>query len=125
MDKKHPLEKMKAENMEVTSKIMPKWMEIKHKNIKKKENFKLAEYIPIKQKAKKLIVLVDKDLNPSNLKSVDFNPARSVFNYGDFRNNVFSQKEKELYDSKVSQRPRQFFNWDDGKKYIPKYSKDI
>ena len=31
MDRKHPLEKMKAENMEVTSKIMPKWMEIKHK----------------------------------------------------------------------------------------------
>ena len=125
MDRNHPLEKSKAENMEVTSKIMPKWMEIKHKNIKKRENFKLEEYIPIKQKAKKLIVLVDKDLNPSKIKSIDFNPARSVFTYGDFRNNVLTKKEKDLYDNKVSQKPRKFFDWDDGKKYVPKYKKDI
>ena len=125
MDRNHPLEKIKAENMEVTNKIMPKWMEIKNKNVKGNETFKFVEFIPMKQKAKQLIVLVDKDLNPSKIKNLDYSPERSVFNYGDFRNNVFSQKEKELYDSKVSQRPRQFYNWDDGKKYIPKYSKDI
>ena len=82
MDRKHPLEKMKAENMEVTSKIMPKWMEINHKNAKKVEIFKVGEYFPIKQKAKKLIVFVDKDLNPSKIKSVDFYPRRSIFSFG-------------------------------------------
>ena len=111
--------------MEVTSKIMPKWMEINHKNVKKNEDFKKAEYIPIKQKAKRLVVFVDKELNPSRLKSVDFDPSRSVFNYGDFRNNVLSKKEKDLYDNKVSQKPRKFFDWDDGKRYNPRYKKDI
>ena len=125
MDRNHPLEKMKAENMEVTSKIMPKWMEIVHKNVKKKEIFQPAEYFPIKQKAKKLIVFVDKELNPSKIKEVDYNPARSVFTYGDFRNNVLTQKDKDLYDSKVSQKPRKFFDWDDGKKFNPKYLKDV
>ena len=51
--------------MEDTSKIMPKWMEINHKKTKIEENFKIGEYFPIKQKAKKLIIFVDKDLNPS------------------------------------------------------------
>ena len=125
MDRNHPLEKMKAENMEVTSKIMPKWMEIDHKNIKQNENFQKAEYIPIKQKAKKLIVFVDKDLNPSRLKSVDYYPNRSVFNYQDFRNNVLTKKEKDLYDGQVSQKPRKFFDWDDGKRYNCKYKKDM
>ena len=125
MDRNHPLEKMKAENMEVTSKIMPKWMEIVHKNVKKSEDFQPAEYFPIKQKAKKLIVFVDKELNPSKIKSVDYNPARSVFNYGDFRNNVLTKKDKDFYDSKVSQKPRKFFDWDDGKRYNPKYLKDV
>ena len=125
MDRKHPLEKMKAENMEVTSKIMPKWMEIAHKNIKRIENFKKAEYIPTKLKAKKLIVFVDKDLNPSRLKSIDYNPNRSIFNYGDFRNNVLTKKEKDYYGEQVSQKPRKFFDWDDGKRYNCKYKKDI
>ena len=125
MDRNHPLEKMKAKNMEVTSKIMPKWMEIDHKNIKQNENFQKAEYIPIKQKAKKLIVFVDKDLNPSRLKSVDYYPNRSVFNYQDFRNNVLTKKEKDLYDGQVSQKPRKFFDWDDGKRYNCKYKKDM
>ena len=125
MDRNHPLEKMKAENMEVTSKIMPKWMEIKHKNCKKSENFKSAEYFPIKQKAKKLIVFVDKELNPSKIKRVDYFPNRSIFTYGDFRNNVLTKTEKDLFDSKVSQKPRKFFDWDDGKRFNPKYKKDI
>ena len=125
MDRKHPLEKMKAENMEVTSKIMPKWMEIKHKNSKKTEEFKLAEYFPIKQKAKKLIVFVDKELNPSKIKNIEYDPSRSIFTYGDFRNNVLTKKEKDFYDNKVSQKPRKFFDWDDGKRYNPKYLKDI
>ena len=104
---------------------MPKWMEIKHKNLKKSENFKWAEYFPIKQKAKKLIVFVDKELNPSKIKKVDYNPSRSVFSYGDFRNNVLTKTEKDLFDSKVSQKPRKFFDWADGKRFNPKYKKDI
>lgn len=40
--------------MEVTSKIMPKWMEIKHKKSKRLENLKVAEYFPLKQKSKKI-----------------------------------------------------------------------
>ena len=57
--------------MEVTSKIMPKWMEIKHKKSKRLENLKVAEYFPLKQKAKKLMVFVDKDLNPSKIKTIN------------------------------------------------------
>ena len=125
MDRKHPLEKMKAENMEVTSKIMPKWMEIKHKKTKTIENLKSAEYFPIKQKAKKLIVLVDKDLNPSKLKPLDYDPKRSIFSFGDFRHNIMTKKEKEIYNAKVSQEPKKFFDWDDGKNFNPKYKKDI
>ena len=85
----------------------------------------MAEYFPIKQKAKKLIVFVDKELNPSKIKTVNYNPVRSVFNYGDFRNNVLTKKEKDIYDAKVSQKPRKFFDWDDGKRYNPKYKKDV
>ena len=125
MDRNHPLERMKAENMEVTSKIMPKWMEINHKKAKREENFKLGEYFPIKQKAKKLIVFVDKDLNPSKIKSVNYYPKRSIFSLGDFRNNVPTKKEKDIYDAKVSQLPKKFFDWDDGKSFNPKYKKDI
>jgi hypothetical protein len=125
MDRKHPLEKMKAENMEVTSKIMPKWMEIKHKKAKRLENLKVAEYFPLKQKAKKLIVFVDKDLNPSKLKSIDYDPKRSIFSFGDFRHNIMTKNEKDIYDAKVSQEPKMFFNWDDGKKFVPKYKKDV
>ena len=108
MDRRHPLEKMKAENMEVTSKIMPKWMEINHKNVKKSEDFKKAEYIPIKQKAKRLVVFVDKELNPSRLKSVDFDPSRSVFNYGDFRNNVLVKKKKIYMIIKLAKNQENF-----------------
>ena len=50
--------------MEETSKIMPKWMEIKHKSCKKEDDFKSIEYYPIKQKCKKLMAYVDKDITP-------------------------------------------------------------
>ena len=45
--------------MEETSKIMPKWMEIKHKIAKKDDDFKSIEYYPIRQKCKKLMVFVE------------------------------------------------------------------
>ena len=124
-DRKHPLEKKKALNMEETSKIMPKWMEIKHKNNKKEENMKSIEYYPIRQKCKKLMVFVDKDINPPKNKVLNYDKNKSVFSYGDFRNNVVTKKEHEYYDKKVSQTPKKFFDWNDGKKFNPKYKKDI
>ena len=36
-----------------------------------------------------------------------------------------TKNEKDIYDAKVSQEPKMFFNWDDGKKFVPKYKKDV
>ena len=124
-DRKRPLEKMKAANMEVTSKIMPKWMEIKHKNVKRDENLKSVEYYPIRQKCKKLMVFVDKELNLPKNKPVDYNPNKSIFSIIDFRHNVVTKKEHEFYDKKVSQLPKKFFDWDDGTVFDPKYKRDV
>jgi len=104
---------------------MPKWMEIKFKNAKKEENLKSTEYYPIRQKCKKQMALVDKDINPKKIKVVDFDKNRSVFSYGDFRNNVTTRPEHLYYDSKVSQVPKKFFDWDDGTRFNPKYKKDV
>ena len=110
--------------METTSKIMPEWMESKYKLCKKEDDFKLVEYYPTKQKAKQLLSYVDKDLNPSKIKPPEYNKTKSVFSYCDFRNNVLTKKEHEYYDSKVSNLPKKFFNWDDGTKFNPKYTRD-
>ena len=123
--RKRPLEKMKAENMEVTSRIMPKWMEIRHKNEKNVEYLKSIEYYPIRQKCKKLMVFVDKDLNLPKNKTIDYDPHRSIFSYNDFRHNVVTKKEHEYYDKKVSQLPKKFFDWDDGTVFDPKYKRDV
>ena len=72
-DRRHPLEKLKVSKMEETSRLMPKWMENKHKNCKREEEvLKSVEYSPIKQKCKKLMVFVDKDINP---------PKNKILNY--------------------------------------------
>ena len=54
-------------------------MESKHKDNKKEDDFKLTEYYPTKQKAKQLLIYVDKELNPSKIKPPDYNPMKSVF----------------------------------------------
>ena len=123
-DRKHPLEKKKALNMEETSKIMPKWMEIKHKINKREEDLKSIEYYPIRQKCKKLMVFVDKDINPPKNKILNYDKNKSIFSYGDFRNNVVTKPEHIYYDSKVSQLPKKFFDWDDKTKFNPKFKKD-
>lgn len=100
-------------------------MEIEHKGNKGKEVFRSVEYYnPLKQKPKKMMAFVDKDLNPKKKKE-DYNPERSIFCYNDFRNNVNTKKQAEIEDRKVSQLPKKFFDWDDGKKFNPKYKKDI
>ena len=124
-DRRHPLEKMKAANMEATSAIMPKWMEIEHKGKKGPEIFKSVEYYPIRQKAKGMMLWVDRDINPPKFKPKGYNPNKSIFAYNDFRNNVVTKKQAEFYGSLVSQQPKKFFDWDDGKKFNPKFKKDV
>ena len=126
-DRRKALEKIKILKKDVTSKLMPKWMEIKNKDIKiDKDKFKLMEYNnPLRQKANKMMVYVDKDINPKKLKPLKLNKNKSVFNFGDFRHDVMTKKEAQLYGSQVSQSPKKFFDWDDGKKFNPKYKKDI
>ena len=128
-DRKKALEKNKILDMDVTSKLMPNWMEIKYKkdnNIIGSDKFKSVEYnYPLKQKPKRIMAFVDKDLNPKNYKPIEYNPSRSVFNIDDFRHNVFTRYDANFYGSKVSQLPRKFFDWNDGKKFNHKYKKDI
>ena len=123
-DRRHPLEKIIQTQKETTSKIIPEWMELRHKQSKKEDDFKLVDFYPIKQKAKQLLVYVDKDLNPSRIKPLKYNKLKSVFSYGDFRNNVLTKKQQEYYDSQVSQLPKGFLKWDDGTKFNPKLKKD-
>ena len=106
---------------------MPEWMEIKNREKKIEEDkFKLVEYNnPLRQKASKMMTYVDKDINPTRLKPILYNPNKSVFNFDDFRHNVMSEKETKYYGSQVSQFPKKFFDLDDGKKFNPKYKKDI
>ena len=112
--------------MDVTSKLMPRWMEIKTLKQKPIDLFKSIEYNnPVKQKTKRTMAFVDKELNLNRLKTVEYNPSRSVFSYQDFRNNVITSKDAKNYGEKVSQKPKRFFEWDDGKKFNPKFKKDI
>ena len=127
-DRRKALEKMRVLNMEVTSKLMPQWMQTKHKGEKNKNKdvFMSVEYNnPLKQKPKRMMAFIDKNLNPCRLKPIEYNPSRSVFNFHDFRHNVCTKKESDYYGSQVSQEPRKFFDWDDGKKFNPKFKKDI
>ena len=127
-DRRKALERVRILKKDVTSRLMPEWME--NKNIQKnkisEDKFKLIEYnYPLRQKATKLMTYVDKDVNPKRLKPIKYNANKSVFNFGDFRHDVMTQKQAKEYGSQVSQFPRKFFDWDDGKKFNPKYKKDI
>lgn len=126
-DRRKPLEKKRILKNDVTSKLMPKWMDIQNKEKESKvDNFKLVEYnYPLRQKPKKIMIYVDKDINPKRLKPINFNPNKSIFNFGDFRHDVRTQDEANYYGSQVSQMPKKFFDWDDEKKFNPKFKKDI
>jgi len=125
-DRRKALEKKRILDMEVTSKLMPRWMEIKTENSKPIDLFKSVEYNnPLKQKAKKQMAFVDKELNINKGKTFEYNPSRSIFSYQDFRNDVNTSKEAKYYGEKVSQKPKGFFGWDDGKVYNPKFKKDV
>ena len=125
-DRRKAFERAKITNMEVTSKLMPKWMEIESKTDKNSDKFKSVEFNgALKQKSSKMMALVDKDLNPKKTNKIEYNPNRSVFNFQDFRHNVATKNEAKYYGAQVSQLPRKFFDWDDGKKFNPKFKKDI
>ena len=110
-------------NDENHDKLIPKWMKIKPKN-KKEEIFKPVGFWPVGDKSKKMILLVDKDLNIKK-KCNEYDQSRSIFSIQDFRHNVITKKEHDYYDSMVNQKPKKFFDWDDGKSFNPKYKKDI
>lgn len=126
-NRKRPLEKLKPTNPNLNDKLLPSWMVIKGKNKFRKsdEVFKSIEYYPIKEKTRGRMILIDKNIAPSKIKLYKYNPNRSLFNYQDFRNTVTTKKEQEYFDSLVNKLPRKFFDWDDGKKFIPKYKKDV
>lgn len=73
---------------------------------------------------------VDKRLNPKqirterNLESDKVDETRSIFHIGDFRHNLPTEALARKYDTKISQKPRLFFEWNDGTKFDPKYKKD-
>ena len=92
---------------------------------RKIEDLKSVEYYPTKEKAKKMVVWVDKELNIKKGRNSISNNKRSIFNIGDFRHNVMTTENAELYGSQVSQMPKIFFDWNDGTKYNPKSKKDI
>lgn len=82
-DRRKALEKIKTLKKDVTSKLMPKWMELKYgQNKIKDDKFKLVEYnYPLRQKPEKMMIYVDKDINYKRLKPIDYNPNKSVFNF--------------------------------------------
>ena len=125
-DRRHPLEKIKTAKKEETSQIMPQWMKSKYSfSSRKPEDLKSVEYYPSKTKAKKMMVWVDKELNVKHGKGSISNDKRSIFNIGDFSHNVPTKENAQYYGSKVSQLPKVFFEWDDGKRYNAKTKKDI
>lgn len=67
------------------------------------------------------MVLVDKKLNDMNSNNTQ---NKSAFSIGDYRHNLIFKDDTVNYSSKVSQIPKQFFNWDDGTKFNPKYKRD-
>ena len=124
--RKYPLEKVNSTLEKNHNFLVPKWMIIKHDNIPK-DDLKSVEFNPFCSKNKKTYVLVDKNLNMNKkqiMKNNGVDESRSIFSFQDFRHNVVTKKEREFYDSKVSQEPKKFFCWDDGTKFNPKLKKD-
>lgn len=116
---------MQVKNDDNHKKLLPKWMNIiQNKSNENNERFKSVEFFPLGKKDKKMMILVDKNINLKT-KLNRYNPNRSIFSFQDFRHGVMTEKDKIYYDSLVSQEPKKFFDWDDGKEFNPKYKKDI
>jgi len=68
------------------------------------------------------MVLVDKNINNPN-DNLN-NPNKSVYSIGDYRHNLVLKEDADKYSNTVSQFPKTFAAWDDGKKFNQKYKKD-
>ena len=116
------LENIKAKPHEV-SRTMPQWMVLnskyKQSNCNRKDIFKGVDHISIRNGIASR-ELVDK----SNLKSNDWKCNRSIFSIGDYRHNVRSVNEVSKYQEGLNKEPKRFFDWDDGKQYDPKKTRD-
>lgn len=138
-NRKRPLEKMKIEKMDETSKIMPNWMQIKvKKDMDLYGMFKSVEYNSIRhvgnificffsyflfsKQGKNTVVLVDKNTN--NPKDTLNNPNKSIYNIGDYRHNLVMKEDADKYSSSINQKPKQFLAWDDGKRFNERLKKD-
>ena len=119
INRAEPFEKLKKYH----NKLNPSWMDLTNiKNNKNEEDkFKSVAFFPHIKKNKKMMLLVDKNIN----KKLNKNKFRSIFSYQDFKHNVMLEEEKKYFDSLVDQKPRKFFDWDDGKIFNPKTKKDI
>jgi hypothetical protein len=125
-NRKSPLEKFTFDK-EKHRNIMPNWMNLKYyKNHTKDEDiFKKVQYFPSKMRNKKMMLLIDKNLVPKITNKSVLLKQKSIFNLSDFRHNVRSEEERKYNDNLVSQKPKKFFDWDDGKVFDPKIKKDI
>ena len=79
-------------------------MNISYRNYKTKEDkFKSVIFCPLLKKNRKMVLLVDKNLNPKLTKN-----NRSIFNLGDFRHNVIFDGERKIFDNLVNKNPKKF-----------------
>ena len=68
------------------------------------------------------MVLVDKNINNHN--DTLNNPNKSIYAIGDYRHNLVMKEDADKYSSTVTQKPKTFLAWDDGKKFNQKWKKD-
>ena len=109
--------------MDKTSRIMPKWMQIKNDADRPIDHIKSHEFNSFKtvinillthcKQKKKTVIMVDK-----------FQDNKSVFSIGDYRHKLHTKEQAETYNSSVSQKPKNFLLWDDGLNYNPKVKRD-
>lgn len=119
-----PFEKSTLD-IEKHAQILPKWMNLnsyKNRNLKN-DKFKSVEYYPYLNKSKKMMMLVDKNLNPKLNKSGLGH--RSIFSFQDFGHNVVFEDERKYFDNLVNKEPRKFFDWEDRKVSNAKTKRDI
>ncbi len=66
--------------------------------------------------------MIDKDINEPKKEN---KPNKSIFSIMDYRHDIRLKEEADVYSSRVSQEPKKFFDWDDGKPYNPYFRKII
>lgn len=113
-NRRKPLESIKVKNVE-GSKILPEWMQPKYHQQISPDFLTHKSYTSIRNGLTTL-QLVDKD-NGSKINN------KSIFSIGDFRHNVSFKDDMIKYQEGISEKPKRFFDWDDGKRYNPKKAK--